>query len=124
MLNDETNVIDFTLKLNAKKNRAFALNSKTKFTEIFFVESEKNIKIKSNMIEFPFFDLYEKQINKDLDMFNRKSIQNDNKYNENDEGGFYYLNSLIIGDIVTKSGSPWSNLMFKIQICPSKYSFI
>jgi hypothetical protein len=117
LLNKNTNVIDFKLKLNAKKNRAFALNSKSKFTEIFFVESEKTIKIKSNMMEFPFYDLYEKQINKDLDILNRKPIQYD-------EGDFYYLNSLIISDIVTKNDAPWSNLMFQIQICPSMYAFV
>jgi hypothetical protein len=117
LLNKNTNVIDFKLKLNAKKNRAFALNSKSKFTEIFFVESEKTIKIKSNMMEFPFYDLYEKQINKDLDTLNRKPIQYD-------EGDFYYLNSLIISDIVTKNDDPWSNLMFQIQICPSMYAFL
>ena len=95
---DHTNVVGYTLNLNAKRNQGFILTQKSKFTEIFYIENEKNIKIKSNMITMPFFRLHNENKNKDessVTIIN--PTKSDDIVNESSGDEFsYYLNSLTI----------------------------
>jgi hypothetical protein len=119
---NQHNVVGYTLNVNAKKYKAIALTSNSKFTEIFFMENEKNIKIKSNVITIPFYNLYEKQ-NKKLsrNTDTKLLVSSSSKNDENTEDEvLYYLNSLLVSDIVTSDDGPWSNMFIKIQLCPSK----
>lgn len=138
------NIVGYALTLNEKKYNAIALTSNSRFTEVFFLENEKNIKIKSNVLTMPIYNLFNNNNNNvekvfDIDnknqqvefindnkniQFKKSHLNNINNNVKHRNKNLYYLNSLLISDIVTKDGDPWKNLFIKIQICPSKYKFL
>ena len=110
---NDHNVVGFTLNLNAKKYKALIMPTDSQSIEVYYLEDEKTIKIKSNSIAIPYYSL------------NRKDLDNTERLDHKkfDQEDSYYLNSLIISDIVTKNGGKWNNLFIKLEICPSM-SFI